>query len=85
MTRKSRGAKSTTCEDLLYEAMALFDVESEQCTQARGHKWDLVTEYYNQNLPKKSSTKTKLQLQEYVKNKTRRIAKKLSKGALEVN
>ena len=84
MARPRGGTSTATYEDLLYEAIQLFAVESERCNKARGHKWHLVAEYYNKHLPIEFPKKTKGQLRQYAANKNRRIAKhsKLAADAL---
>ena len=80
--RKHKCKKHQICEDILYEAIKLFDVDSERYSQARGHKWNLVTEYYNKNLPMNASMKIKIQLMQFVKNQKKKIPKKPSMDPL---
>ena len=68
--RKHKLKKHQICEDILYEAIKLFDVDSERCSQERGHKWNLVTEYYNKKLPMNETMKTKMQLLQFVRNQS---------------
>ena len=71
-----RGPPMMVCEDLLLQAMEFFDLESERHKQSRGHKWNLVTEYYNKYLPKSMTMQTKTQLQGANKRRLAKLSKR---------
>ena len=75
--KKRRKSQFPTCEDLLFRAIELFEVEGERNLQAKGQKLNLVTEYYNKHLPKDFPQKTKIQLMESVKTEKKRAKREL--------